>query len=54
MWSPLKCLCYITIFIYGLFNDPVSNSLDYIMRNEWMTVNNELERMWKEITNECC
>jgi hypothetical protein len=35
------------IFIYSLFNDAFIIS-DYIVSNERMIVNNELERMWKE------
>jgi hypothetical protein len=35
------------IFIYGLFNDAVSN-LDYLLPKVRKTMNNEQERMWKE------
>jgi hypothetical protein len=35
--------------VYSLFNNAFSIS-DYIVSNERMRVNNELERMWKEGT----
>jgi hypothetical protein len=35
------------VSVHLLFNGAVSNS-DNMASNEWMTVNNELERMWKE------
>jgi hypothetical protein len=36
------------VYIYGLISNVIRN-LNYIQSNEWMTsVNNELERMWKE------
>jgi hypothetical protein len=31
----------------GLFNDAVSNSA-FVGSNEWLIINNELDRMWKE------
>jgi hypothetical protein len=34
-------------FIYNLFNDAASNS-EYIMSNDGILVNNELENTWKE------
>jgi hypothetical protein len=42
-----ECAFEFILFIYNLFNDAFS-STDYILSNERMTVNNELERMWKE------
>jgi hypothetical protein len=36
------------LFIYSLFNDAVSSCSDYIVLNEMMIVNNELEWTWKE------
>jgi hypothetical protein len=36
------------LFIYSLFNDAFSDT-DYIASNERVIVNNELERMWKEV-----
>jgi hypothetical protein len=39
---------YHCLFIYTLFNDPFNDS-DYTASNVRMTVNNELERVWKEV-----
>jgi hypothetical protein len=36
------------IFVCSLFGDVVSNSPDHTETNVWMTVNHELERIWKE------
>jgi hypothetical protein len=38
---------YTIYLFYRLFNDAFSSS-DYIVLNERMIVNTELERMWKE------
>jgi hypothetical protein len=35
-------------FAGNVFNNTISNS-DYITSKEWMTVNNELDRTWKEV-----
>jgi hypothetical protein len=37
----------INLFVYGLFNDPLSNS-GYVVSNDGMIMNHELEGMWKE------
>jgi hypothetical protein len=37
----------IYLFIHSLFHDAFSIS-DYIVSNERMIVNNEMERLWKE------
>jgi hypothetical protein len=36
--------------IYGLLNATVRNP-GYTTLNDWMAVNNELERMWKKQSN---
>jgi hypothetical protein len=40
------CWVFIYLFIYSLFNDAVVNS-DYMTSNNWVTMNNEFERIWK-------
>lgn len=42
----LYCLCNVSIC--GLFSDAVCNS-DYMASKMWMTVNNELKWIWKEV-----
>jgi hypothetical protein len=44
----LQSLIIIFLFIYSLFNNACSSS-DYIALNERMVMNNELERMQKEV-----
>jgi hypothetical protein len=46
-----KCSAYVMhcyLFIYSVFNGTVSY-YDYTALNYWMIVNNELERMQKEV-----
>jgi hypothetical protein len=48
-----SCACvllraHIYLFIYSLSIDAVTNT-DYVTSNELMIVNNELEKMWKEM-----
>jgi hypothetical protein len=40
-------MVFILLSVCSLSNIAVSNS-DYAVLNDWMTVNNELEMMWKE------
>jgi hypothetical protein len=39
---------YVVLFIYGILNNAVSNS-DYVGLNGKIMVNNDKERMWKEV-----
>jgi hypothetical protein len=44
LFIQLLCICF---YIRGLFDDAVSDS-HYITSSDCVTVNTELERMWKE------